>query len=61
MPGTVIKGEESTTEWGYNAGIGLTFEVGQSGSQLYLETTYHSAQTEGISSDYIPLVLGYRW
>jgi opacity protein-like surface antigen len=61
VPGTVIKGEESTTEWGYNAGLGLTIEVGQSGSQIYFEAIYHSAQTNEVTSDYIPLVVGYRW
>jgi opacity protein-like surface antigen len=61
VPGTVIKGSESTTEWGYNAGLGLTIEVGQSGSQIYFETIYHSAQTNEVTSDYVPLVFGYRW
>lgn len=60
-PGTVVRGSESTTEWGYNAGIGLNIEVGQDGSQVYFEAIYHSAQTTEVTSDYIPLVLGYRW
>ena len=61
VPGTVVEGSQSGTEWGYNAGLGISFEVGQSGSQLYLETIYNSVQTDKVSSDYIPLVVGFRW
>lgn len=59
-PGTVVTGSESSTEWGYNGGIGVTFEVG-TGSQIYLEATYHSIQTDRTNTEYMPVVVGYRW
>ena len=59
-PGTVIVGKEETTEFAWNAGIGLDFEVG-SGSQVYVEARYHSAETERESTVFTPLVIGFRW
>ena len=59
-PGTLIRGSESTTEFGYNLGLGLTFEMG-SGSQLYLEAKYHRIETDPVATEYVPLVVGYRW
>ena len=61
VPGTVIRGSQSGTEFGYDAGVGISFEVGQSGSQIYIEATYNSVQTDEVTLDYIPLLVGYRW
>ena len=59
-PGTIVKAKESTEEFSYNAGIGIDFELGGS-TQLYIEATYHSAETARASTDYIPIVLGVRF
>ena len=40
-------------------GAALTFKVGL-GSQLYIEAKYHRVETER-ATEYIPLVIGYRW
>jgi opacity protein-like surface antigen len=59
-PGTVIRSSESTTEFSWSAGVGLTFEVG-TGSQLYLEARYDGIETDRTTTETIPIVLGYRW
>jgi len=63
-PGVVetdaIVGSDSTIRFGYNAGIGLAFTVGK-GSQIYLEAKYHWAQTTNKTTEYLPIVLGFRW
>ncbi|HXV75960.1 MAG TPA: outer membrane beta-barrel protein [Candidatus Polarisedimenticolaceae bacterium] len=64
VPG-VITGEgiidsESETNFGYNLGVGLTFELGL-GSQIYLEAKYHRVERDREPTDYIPIVIGYRW
>ncbi len=58
-PGTVVRASESTTEFGWNVGIGLTFEL-SSGSELFLEAKYHSVETDR-TTEYVPLTFGYRW
>ena len=57
--GNIIVGSESTTEFGYNGGVGLNIELA-SGSQVYFEVKYHYIDaTEAVR--YIPIQLGYRW
>lgn len=51
---------DSATELGYHVGAGITFQVGR-GSQVFLEATYHHVATSGTATEYIPIVLGYRW
>ena len=51
---------DSATEFGYNVGAGITFQVGR-GSQIFLEATYHRVATSPTATEYIPIVLGYRW
>ena len=57
--GNIVVGSESTWEYGYNAGIGLNFEMA-SGSQIYLEAKYHYINTD-TAATYIPVNIGYRW
>lgn len=59
-PGTLIKASESTTEFGYNVGIGLTFEL-SSGSQFFIEAKYKSIDTQIDSIETLPIVVGWRW
>jgi opacity protein-like surface antigen len=60
VPGDVVVASESTTEFAWNAGAGVTFEL-ESSSQLYIEAKYHSANTDRESTDTIPIVIGFRW
>lgn len=59
-PGTIVRGSESTTKFGWNVGIGINWEMG-SGSQLFLEAKYVSIDTDRQATEYIPVVIGYRW
>ena len=60
VPVDVIVGSESTIRFGYDAGIGITFAVGD-GSQIYLEAKYHWAQTTNETTEYVPIAIGFRW
>lgn len=59
-PGTITAASDSSTEFGWNAGLGWAFEVG-TGSQLYLEVRFESVNTSPLGTDYLPLTIGYRW
>jgi len=59
-PGTVVRLKEDTTEFSWNAGVGVTFEL-MSGSQIFIEARYKTAETDPRATEYIPIVVGYRW
>ncbi|MDH3626754.1 MAG: outer membrane beta-barrel protein [Acidobacteriota bacterium] len=59
-PGTIVKFKEDATELSYNVGVGVTFDT-NSGSQIFIEARYKSAETDPKSTEYIPLVVGFRW
>ena len=59
VPGDVILDSESATEFGFNLGVGITFEVGLH-SEVYLEVRYHHIGTPE-TTELLPMVVGYRW
>jgi opacity protein-like surface antigen len=59
-PGTIVQNSVSTTKFGYNVGIGVNFEV-SNGSQVYIEAKYMRIETNREPTEYIPIVVGYRW
>jgi len=59
-PGTFPVAQKDTTKLSYDAGVGLTFNLGSS-SQLYFEATYHIAETSRVDTATIPFILGFRW
>ena len=59
-PGTVVRGSQSTTELGYNVGLGLTFKL-SGGSEAFFEAKYHKIETDPVSTEYLPLSVGVRW
>jgi opacity protein-like surface antigen len=59
-PGTVAAVRRDTWELGWNAGLGITFEL-ESGSQVFFEARYKSSDTSPLSSEFMPVVLGVRW
>jgi len=59
--GKFIRAKETTTEFGWNAGVGFGLEVGASGSQLVFEARYHDVSTNGVSLTYVPVTVAYRW
>ena len=60
-PGTFPVASQSTTEFGWNAGIGWAWELPASGSQLFVEARYNSALTDRSTTDFMPLSFGWRW
>lgn len=60
VPVTNVLASESTTRFGYNAAIGLSFETGQAG-EVYIEASYHWAQTTNETTEYLPISVGFRW
>jgi len=59
-PGTIVVLSEDTTEFSWNAGVGVTFEL-SSGSQIFVEARYETIETSPRETEYIPVVVGYRW
>ena len=59
-PGTVVRAKESTTEFGWNVGLGVTHRL-SGGSELFFEAKYQVIETDRISTEYIPLNIGIRW
>ena len=59
-PGTVAVFQRDTTEFGWNAGVGLTFET-KSGSEIFLEARYKSYDTSPHSTEILPVTVGVRW
>jgi hypothetical protein len=45
---------------GGNLGIGLTFTLGND-SQIFLEARYQYADTEILTTEWVPVSIGYRW
>jgi len=58
--GDYVVGSEATTEFGWNAGVGFTFDVGVAGSQIYLEAKYQRVEAN-TALEFVPITLGYRW
>ena len=59
-PGSIVTASDSTTKYGWNAGIGYSFRPTLSG-QLYLEAKYHSISTDKKDITYVPIEVGYRF
>lgn len=58
-PGSVVKGSESSTEYGFNAGFGWDFDAGD--GKVFLEAKYHYISTDSEDLYYVPITIGYRW
>jgi len=59
VPGTVVTDSQSTTDFGYNLAVAITFQVGMD-SMIYVQAQYNSIQAE-TSLEFVPLVVGFRW
>lgn len=58
-PGSIVKGDESTTEFGWNAGFGFDFPAGD--GKVFIEAKYHYIATDSEDLYYVPVTFGYRW
>ena len=59
VPGDVIVARESTTQFGFNIGLGVTFDVGID-KQIFLEARFHRINTQS-ATEFIPITVGFRW
>jgi hypothetical protein len=57
--GSIVKGKDSETDFGWNLGIGYSLRAGE--GQLFLEAKYTSIDTSGSELTFLPLTIGYRW
>jgi hypothetical protein len=57
--GSIVAGSDSTTEIGYNLGLGYSLEAGD--GQFFIEAKYHLIDTETDELTYVPLTFGFRW
>lgn len=56
-PGTFIRGEASSQEFGWNVGVGFGFADGAG----FTELRYERIEFENTSLEYIPLTVGFRF
>jgi len=56
----VITDSHTENTIGGNLGVGLTFTLGND-SQIFLEARYQYADTEQLSTEWVPVSIGYRW
>lgn len=59
LEGDRVVADESATEFGYNAGVSLNFEL-ESGSVFYVEAIYHWINTDE-PGEFVPVSIGFRW
>jgi hypothetical protein len=60
FPGNLIHEDDRLTKIGWNAVAAITFPM-PSGSQMYLEVTYHEMDSSPKKTTYLPILLGWRW
>jgi hypothetical protein len=57
----VTVGSRTSSAGGFNVGGGLTFPLGDSRANFYLEVRYHHAFTRNVETSVLPLTFGLRW
>lgn len=57
--GSVPVASDSTTELGFNFGLGYSFDMAD--GQLFVEAKYHRIDTDTEDLEYIPITIGFRW
>jgi hypothetical protein len=50
-----------STVFGGNGGVGFTIRINDEGYKFYVEARYHYAPTRNISTQLIPITLGFSW
>jgi len=50
-----------STAFGGNAGVGFTIRINKEGYKFYVESRYHYAPNRNISTQLIPITLGFAW
>lgn len=57
--GSIIRGRDSTTEFGWNVGLGYSFPTRD--GQVFFEAKYQVINTDSEDLTYLPITFGYRW
>jgi hypothetical protein len=57
--GAIVRGDASSTEYGWNAGAGYDFSTGN--GKFFVEAKYHYITTDSENFYYLPVTLGFRW
>jgi opacity protein-like surface antigen len=57
--GSIVKAKDTTTEFGWNVGLGYSFASAD--GQLFVELSYHDIDTRNSDLTFMPLTFGYRW
>ena len=57
--GAIVRGDASSTEYGWNAGVGYDFPTGA--GKFFIEARYHYITTDSENLYYLPVTLGFRW
>jgi hypothetical protein len=57
--GTQTVASNSLIKWGWSVAAGATFAVGQ--GQLYVEARYHWMMSSPATTQYLPILIGYRF
>ena len=57
--GSIPTGSDSTTEFGWNLGLGFSLEAGN--GQFFMEARYHDVSTDNDDVTFVPVTFGYRW
>jgi hypothetical protein len=52
---------EGSTAFGGNGGVGFTIKINEEGYKFYVESRYHYAPNRHISTQIIPITLGFSW
>lgn len=61
VPADVSLGSFGSNAFGLNAGGGITYNIGSSGTKVYVESRYHWADTRGPNVQMFPVTFGVRW
>ena len=57
--GNIIRAGDSTTEYGWNVGLGYAFPT--RAGQVFFEAKYHEINTDSQNVTYLPVTLGFRF
>jgi hypothetical protein len=57
----IVTKSKSSSAFGENIGVGLTYRLGESNFKIYTEVRYHQASYNNVSTQLVPVTLGIRW
>jgi opacity protein-like surface antigen len=57
----IIYRSNSITKGGWNLGGGLTYRLGESKANLYVEFRYFDVLTNNVDTTFLPMTVGLRW